>query len=168
MNTINISQPQQNTKKFPTKLEPLHLNLSTETEEAFIKRQKSHRENVSQTIILPILKKFIYLLKKPTAFYKLKSEIHLSFKKKSPSFKFKSLEQKDFDLINDNSYFHENHLKISQVILNFKEKETCFYLFNNKILIIGCKMQFFDEFKKISFEKMFWRLFHKFGCFSPL
>lgn len=95
-----LPQIRINNLEFPSNLENLPMTLITDEnkEEAILKRQKSHRENVSQTIILPILKKFIYILKKGT-----------------PSYKFKALEQKDFDLLNDKSFYNQNEVKISQV-----------------------------------------------------
>lgn len=77
-------------------LAPLKLHLVEETINLNHKEKKNidletplpFSIKTSKTMLLPLLRKFIYILKKETGFYKLKS-----------------LNQKALELINDNSHF---------------------------------------------------------------
>jgi len=83
--------------------EPNNLLFTEEREDSKLKKSKEEAiTTLSDTIIIPLLRKFIYHLKKSTEF-----------------FRFKSINENGFFLINDNSYFPYENRKISQVFYHF-------------------------------------------------
>lgn len=84
------------------------LNLHLCEENSNLNREPKEKEDIdlydktiktARTVLLPLLRKFIYILKRETRFYK-----------------FKSLTEDGFALLNDNSYFS---LKLESKHVNY-------------------------------------------------
>ena len=89
---ISSKKNSNNVKKSKRKIDNSEKNQKIIRNEGLFSENINNRlERQPETMLIPLIKKFIFILKKPTAF-----------------FKFKSLSENAFSLINDQSYYRPN------------------------------------------------------------